>query len=98
MAQPPSEEVIEALGKLKNNTAPGKNDILPEMVRGCGGEILTHIMDLFSTVWREERVPAEWRDAILVPIPKKGDQSKCGNWRGSVYLTPWGSFSLKLSR
>ena len=36
MAEPPSEEeVIEALGKLKNNKAPGKNDILPEMVEKC---------------------------------------------------------------
>ena len=60
MAEPPNEEeVIEALGKVKVNKAPGKNGILPEMVRGCGGEMLTHIMDLFCTVWREGRVPAE---------------------------------------
>ena len=97
MAEPPSEEeVIEALGKVKINKAPGKNGILPEMVRGCGGEMLTHIMDLFCTVWREGRVPAEWRDAILVPIPKKGDLSQCDSWRGISLLDTMGKLFTKV--
>ena len=61
-----------------------------EMVRGCGGEMLTHIVDVFSTVWREERVPAEWRDAILVSIPKKRDLSKCDSWREISLLDTMG--------
>ena len=97
MVEPPSEEeVIEALGKLNINKAPGKNGILPEMVMGCGGEMLTHIMDLFSTVWREGRVPAEWRDAILVPIPKKGDLLQCDNWRGISLLDTMGKLFTKV--
>ena len=27
-----------------------------------------------------------WRDAILVPIPKKGDLTNCDNWRGICLL------------
>ena len=33
-------------------------------------------------VWRESKVPSEWSDTVLVPIPKKGDLSSCDNWRG----------------
>ena len=55
---PPTEdEVLEALGKLKGKKAAGKNGILPEMVKGCGGWMMDYILDLFSTVWKEERVP-----------------------------------------
>jgi len=27
-------------------------------------------------------VPRDWSDAVLIPIPKKGDLSSCDNWRG----------------
>jgi hypothetical protein len=37
-------------------------------------------------VWREQQVPHEWRDAVLVPIPKKGDLTQCHNWRGISLL------------
>ena len=37
-------------------------------------------------IWRECSIPGEWRDAILVPIPKKGDLSSCENWRGISLL------------
>ena len=83
LAQPPAEdEVMEALGKLKRNKAGEKTGILLEMLKCCGALMMEYILDLFETVWKEERVPDEWRDALLVPIPKKGDLTICGNWRG----------------
>ena len=29
-----------------------------------------------------EMCTLRWRDALLVPVPKKGDLSSCDNWRG----------------
>ncbi len=96
MVPPTEEEVIAALGRLQINKAAGKNGILPEMVKGCGGEMLEHFIDLFSTVWKEERVPTEWRDAIIVPILKKGDPSQCDNWRGISLLDTTGRLFAKV--
>ena len=31
-------------------------------------------------------MPEEWRDALIVPIPKKGDLIQCDNWRGISQL------------
>ena len=31
-------------------------------------------------------VPRDWSDAILIPIPKKGNLSRCDNWRGISLL------------
>jgi len=39
-----------------------------------------------------------WCDAILVPIPKKGNLSKCDNWRGILLLDVVGKLVARLIR
>jgi len=29
----------------------------------------------------------EWRNGIIIPLPKKGDLSECGNWQGMTLLS-----------
>ena len=38
-------------------------------------------------IWEEEQVPDDWTKGILVKLPKKGDRSICGNWRGIMLLS-----------
>ena len=47
-------------------------------------------------MWMEERVPTEWRDALIVPIPKKGDLTLCDNWRGISLLDVVGKIFAKV--
>ena len=89
MAAPPSEEELgSALGKMKNGKVGGESGILPEMLRAaCSEEDFTkRLLELVGDVWRECEVPTDWRDAVLVPLPKKGDLSLCDNWRGIALL------------
>ena len=96
LAQPQAEdEVMEALGKFKGNKAGGKTGMLPEMLKCCGDVMMEYILDLFETVWKE-RVPDEWRDALLVQIPKKGELMICGNWRGISLLDVMGKLFAKV--
>ena len=96
MCEPPTEdEIIEAMDNLKRNKAGGSNGILPEMVIACGANILEYIQDLFDIVWHEG-VPQEWKDALLIPIPKKGDLSQCDNWRGTSPLDVFGKVLAKV--
>ena len=89
LAELPSEdEVWDAVGKLRSGKAGGASGILPEMVKAaCCEEIfMSKLLELVHDVWRECSVPGDWRDAILVPVPKKGDLSSCDNWRGISLL------------
>ena len=89
LAEVPSlEELVEAVGKLKNGKASGSSGILPEMVKvACQDpDFLDRLLCLVHTAWREKCVPKDWTDAVLVPIPKKGDLSSCDNWRGISLL------------
>ena len=81
-------ELCNAISKLRNGKAAGESGILPEMVMAaCSqGEILNRLLELVHDVWRKGEVPSDWRDTILVPIPKKGDLTSCDNWRGICLL------------
>ena len=52
------------------------------MVKCAGLTFFEHFHSLVCQVWEHGSVPQDWRDAELVPIPKKGDLSRCDNWRG----------------
>ena len=86
--QPTMDELTSAIGKLKNGKAGGASGVLPEMVKAGGSEdaFLEKLLNLVQTSWMEKKVSRDWSDAVLVPVPKKGDLHQCDNWRGIVLL------------
>ena len=42
---------------------------------------------LFEKVCQDENVPQEWKDGHLIKLPKKGDLTNCGNYRGITLLS-----------
>ena len=85
---PSSEDVGMALQQLKNGKAAGNCRILPEMLKvgRTNSDFKAMLTDLLSVVWRERQVSKDWQDAILVPVPKKGNLHCCDNWRGIALL------------
>ena len=41
-------------------------------------------------------MPSEWRDALLVPVPKGGDFPCCDNWRGIGSLDVMGKLFARV--
>ena len=78
---PTSREVEKALGKLRNGKAAGKSNILPEMLKAgrSNEDFVDMLTSLVVTVWEVRRVPQEWVDVIIVPIPNKGNLYNCDN-------------------
>nr|KAG5689968.1 hypothetical protein BaRGS_033649 [Batillaria attramentaria] len=35
---------------------------------------------LFSKIWEKEEVPAQWKEGIVIKLPKKGDLRDCSNY------------------
>ena len=85
---PIGDEVLAALSRINVGKAAGSNGLLPDIVKCCGGLLLD---------WERE-VPAEWRDATLVPVLKKGDLSVCDNWRGISLLDVMDKLFQQLSQ
>ena len=39
------------------------------------------MLEVMQKVWEEGKVVRDWQDAVVVPIPKKGDLKQCDHWR-----------------
>lgn len=42
---------------------------------------------LILLIWESQTTPADFKDALIVPIFKKGDRSLCGNYKGISLLS-----------
>ncbi|BHF83999.1 hypothetical protein SprV_0902714900 [Sparganum proliferum] len=79
---PPSEEeIVDAIRKLRNNKAPGEDGIAAEIFKSCVDTLAPWLHEVIERAWRDEVVPDDWGLGILVPILKKGDKTRCENYR-----------------
>ena len=83
---PTFDELTEALDKLRKGKAGGKTGVVPELLLYGGAELQDRLLLLLEEVWNARSVVQDWKDAVIVPIPKKGDLRKCDNWRGISLL------------
>ena len=90
------DEVQGALWHISGNHAGGSSGILPEMVKVCSGSLLECLVELFIRVWDSKNIPQDWKDALLIPVPKKGDLSLCDIWRGISLLEVVGKVFAKI--
>lgn len=37
-------------------------------------------------IWREDTIPQDWRNGIIVPLHKRGDKERAENYRGITLL------------
>ena len=84
LGEPPSlDEVDNAIKLLKNNKAPGLDELPAEIFKHGGREIRAKLHYLFCKIWKEEVVPTDFTEAAIVNIfKKKGDRADCTNYRG----------------
>ena len=43
--------------------------------------------ELFNKIWEEESVPEDLSRGLIIKLPKKGDLTCCGNWRGVTLMS-----------
>src|SRR6218665_2086785 len=90
------EEIQRAIKNLKNGKTARSDKICPEMIKHGGEEVLEQLTRLFNKAWRLGRVPKEWRNGIIIPLPKKGDIRECSNWRGITLLSTPGKIMARV--
>jgi hypothetical protein len=83
--KPSTEEYEKARRKLRH-TAPGKSGLPAAAFKFLDGEASQLLYDVVVDVWRLEKQPEEFDTGVLAILPKKGDLSDPGNYRGIMML------------
>ena len=93
---PTSYEIKEIILSATNGKAPGIDELPAEFLK-CNPESCAEALEtLFAAIWRQEKIPDEWKKGLIVKLPKKGDLSKPSNWRGITLLPYVSKVFLKI--
>lgn len=73
--------IIEKIENLKQDSAPGPDGICPKLLKETATIVALPLRLIFESSIREESCPAEWKQANVIPIYKKGPKNKPENYR-----------------
>ncbi|VDP62035.1 unnamed protein product [Schistosoma curassoni] len=88
---PTIEEITMTIRQIKSGKAAGPGNILTEALKRDVATSARILHILFNKIWDEKQVPKDWKEGLLIKIPKKGDLSNCDNYRGITFLSIPGS-------
>ena len=69
------KELKDALKNVKTKKAPGPDGITGEMLKHFGA-CSRAVLKIFNHSWMKWVAPAVWKEAIVIPVPKKGKDKK----------------------
>jgi hypothetical protein len=69
-----ASDVEFANGKLKSYKSAGVGQIPAELIQVEGETLRSHIHKLMKLIWNKQELPHQWKESIVIPIPKKGDK------------------------
>ena len=80
-------EIRSAIVSMGAGKALGVDSITVELFKADMTTTVEVLHDLFCAIWVSETIPADWNKGLIVRLPKKGDLTKCGNWRGMTLMS-----------
>lgn len=89
-------ELQNVIKGLKNNKAPGWDNLTAEHIKHGGSNLLNCLLRIFSLITSNEHIPTHFKIGLLVPIPKgTKDKSNQDNHRGLTLLSVIGKLYEK---
>jgi hypothetical protein len=85
--RPSKAEIKAAIKKLKKGKAAGPDEIPAEALKGDLETTVEILYSLFGKIWEKEEIPKDWREGVVIKLPKKGDLRECTNYRGIMLLS-----------
>jgi len=70
------KELKHAISKLKSKKAPGPDGVSTDMLKHLSNTSKKVLLKIINTSWDTGIVPSIWKEAEIIPIPKKGKEKK----------------------
>ena len=75
------KDIEIAIDATKAGKAPGPDTITSTVLKKCKKSLLLPLKIIFERSLNSAQVPDDWKNARVVPIPKKGSRAVAGNYR-----------------
>lgn len=72
-------EVKASLRILRDVKAPGLDNIPAELLKYGSAALAEYLTAAIRNAWNNEVLHHEWKEGVVITIPKKGDLSICKN-------------------
>ena len=76
-----------ATENLKRDKSQDNDQIPTELIKAGVRKIRSEIQKLINSIWNTEELPEEWKESIIIPIYKKGDERSYSNYTGISILS-----------
>lgn len=76
-----SSEIMHAISALKNNTAPGIDEVATGVLKVCSAEVADYLSVLLNKAVTAGQYPSRLKVSLVIPLFKKGDACNIENYR-----------------
>ena len=74
--KPLKTEIKKAIRTQRSGKATGPDEIPAEAIKADTETTVQMLYSLFSKIWEKEEVPAQWKEGIIIKLPKKKKKKK----------------------
>ena len=87
-SNPTDNEITKAVKGLRNK-APGDSGVTPRLIKAIINDdgLYSIFKSILIDFWENELPPEQWEVGLLKILPKQGDLTKPGNYRGCLLYT-----------
>ena len=93
---PLKTEVEWAIKSLKDEKSPGCDNIQAEMIKASGTQGIDVYHKLCTKIRQTGQWPTDWKRAVIVAPPKKGDLQQCSSYRTKSLISHASKILLKV--
>ena len=73
-------EVKWALESITTNKARGGDGIPAELFQILKDDAVKVLRSICQQIWKTQQWPQDWKRAVFIPIPKKGNAKECSDY------------------
>ena len=89
-------EVKWALGSITINKASGGDGIPVELFQILRDDAVEVTCSICQQIWKTQQWPEDWKRAVFIPIPKKGNAKECSNYCTIALISHTSQVMLKI--
>ena len=89
-------EVRWALASITTNKATGGDGIPVELFQILKDDAVKALHSICQQGWKTQQWPQDWKKSVFIPIPKKGNDKECSNYRTTALISHATKVMLKI--